>query len=100
MHPRLRHATLLTLGLPMLLGARCGGTPWVSPHEAVGRALYASPQADPIALSPDGSRLYVANTTSDTVSIMFKCIEWPRRLEALPLNTYWETVTGKATASR
>jgi YVTN family beta-propeller protein len=54
----------------MILGARCGSTPWVDPHEPVGRALYASPQANPIALSPDGSRLYVANTTSDTVSII------------------------------
>jgi YVTN family beta-propeller protein len=35
-----------------------------------GFALFASPQADPIALSNDGSRVYVANTTSGTVSVL------------------------------
>ena len=43
MRPGLPLCALLILGLPMVLGARCGGTPWVDPHEPVGRALYASP---------------------------------------------------------
>jgi YVTN family beta-propeller protein len=70
MRHRLRLLTLLLTGLPAVLGAQCGSEPWVDPHDPVGRALYASPQVDPIALSPDGSRLYVANTTSDTVSVI------------------------------
>jgi YVTN family beta-propeller protein len=70
MQPRFRLFILLILGLPVALGAQCSGGTWVSPHEPVGRQLYASPQVNPIALSPDGSRLYVANTTSDTVSII------------------------------
>jgi YVTN family beta-propeller protein len=40
------------------------------PHEAVGRQLFASPHANPIALSPDGAWVYVANTTSNTVSVI------------------------------
>ena len=42
----------------------------VSPHEAVGFQNFASPQSNPIAVSPDGSTVYVANTTSGTVSIV------------------------------
>ena len=54
------------------LGANgtCADRPWTSPHEGVGRDLFTSPQADPVALSPDGTRLYVANTTSNTVSLV------------------------------
>ncbi len=37
-------------------------------HEPVGSQLFTSPQSQPLALSADGSRLYVANTTSNTVS--------------------------------
>jgi len=40
------------------------------PLPATGAALFTSPQANPVALSPDGSRLYVANTTSGTVSAL------------------------------
>jgi len=36
----------------------------------VGRQTFASPQVDPIAVSSDGSRVYVANTTSDSVSVI------------------------------
>ena len=36
----------------------------------MGRQTFASPQVDPIAVSPDGSRVYVANTTSDSVSVI------------------------------
>lgn len=38
--------------------------------EPAGRLLFASPQVDPLALSLDGSLLYVANTTSNTVSVV------------------------------
>jgi len=39
------------------------------PHEAIGHQLFASPQVNPIVLSNDGSRLYVAATTSNRVDI-------------------------------
>jgi YVTN family beta-propeller protein len=39
-------------------------------HEKVGFQLFASPQNHPLALSNDRSLLYVANTTSDSVSII------------------------------
>ncbi len=39
-------------------------------HEAAGHLTWASPQANPIALSPDGAFVYVANTTSNTVSVI------------------------------
>jgi YVTN family beta-propeller protein len=38
-------------------------------HEDVGFELFESPQANPIALSPDGTRLYVALTTANTVEV-------------------------------
>ena len=38
-----------------------------SVHEAVGFQSFTSPQASPIALSPDAAFVYVANTTSNTV---------------------------------
>lgn len=38
-------------------------------HEPVGRQTFASPQVNPILLSPDGSRIFVANTTSNTVTV-------------------------------
>jgi YVTN family beta-propeller protein len=38
-------------------------------HEEVGFELFESPQVNPIALSPDGSRLYVAITTANTVEV-------------------------------
>ncbi|RIL06420.1 MAG: hypothetical protein DCC71_06835 [Proteobacteria bacterium] len=38
-------------------------------HEAVGFQLFESPQVDPIALNEAGTRLYVANTTSNNVSV-------------------------------
>ena len=39
-------------------------------HEAVGRQYFLSPQSNPIALSPDGSRVYVASTTSNAVDVI------------------------------
>lgn len=38
--------------------------------EPVGFELYESPQANPLALNEAGTRLYVANTTSNTVSVI------------------------------
>jgi YVTN family beta-propeller protein len=46
------------------LGAECGF------HEPKGHALFASPQSNPLALSRKGDRLYVANTTSGSVSVV------------------------------
>lgn len=39
-------------------------------HEAPGKQLFESPQANPLSLSPDGGRLYVANTTSRSVDVI------------------------------
>ena len=36
----------------------------------VGHANYESPHSNPLALLPDGSRLYVANTPADTVDVL------------------------------
>ncbi len=63
--------TLITALAVSALGAKCTGQqPVPSPHEPPGHALFTSPQSNPIALSPDGSRLYVVNTTSDSLSII------------------------------
>jgi YVTN family beta-propeller protein len=65
---------LLTLTLGLLLpqassaGRTRGGV--INNHERVGFETFASPQSNPLALSPDGALLYVANTTSDTVSVI------------------------------
>jgi YVTN family beta-propeller protein len=58
---------LAALALLLPSSAQAGG---VSVHEAVGSQTYASPQVNPIAVSPNGSEIYVANTTSNTVSIL------------------------------
>ena len=39
-------------------------------HEAPGRLTFASPQVSPIALSPDGSLVLVASTTSNQVDVI------------------------------
>lgn len=39
-------------------------------HEAIGFQLFESPQVAPIALSPDGSELYVAHTTANAVQVV------------------------------
>ena len=56
----------LTLMWLLLSGANnclpAGG--WQNPHEPVGQLTFTSPQADPITLSPDGTRLLIkANRT-------------------------------------
>ncbi len=49
------------------LGAACNE---VNNHEPKGQQTFASPQVKPILLSGDGSLLFVANTTSGTVSVI------------------------------
>ena len=52
-------------------GAGCstgGGAP--PAHEPLGRLSFTSPQVNPIVVSADGQRIYVANTTSGTVDIL------------------------------
>ena len=61
-------ATALALGVP--LASQAGRPRPPSTHESVGFENFLSPQANPIALSPDGGKLYVANTTSGTVSVL------------------------------
>jgi YVTN family beta-propeller protein len=61
----LRLAVVPLLALP-LLAFRCS-TPTVPES---GHQLYLSPQSHPLALSNDGTRLYVANTTSGTLSVL------------------------------
>jgi YVTN family beta-propeller protein len=39
-------------------------------HESVGFQLFESPQVNPIVLNAAGTRLYVANTTSNSVSVI------------------------------
>src|SRR5690606_24383141 len=39
-------------------------------HEPVGQLTFASPQVQPLALSADGRRLYVVNTTSHSVTVV------------------------------
>ncbi len=58
-------AAALAVASPAGAGRRRG----VAPHESVGRALFASPQVDPIALSADFTRLFVAATTSNAVEV-------------------------------
>ena len=54
----------LWIGSLLLLGAALAAC------EPPGYQIFASPQSRPLALSPDGTRLYVANTTSNTVSVI------------------------------
>jgi YVTN family beta-propeller protein len=58
---------LAALALALPEAARAGA-PRV--HEPAGFQLFASPHASPIALSPDGARAYVADTTSNGVSVI------------------------------
>jgi YVTN family beta-propeller protein len=56
----------LALVAALAIGAPCG----TSNHEPVGYQEFTSPQANPIVLSANGNTLYVANTTSNTVSVI------------------------------
>src|SRR4029453_5383989 len=56
-----------------LLGAGFADTAWAARqrvHEPTGFQLFESPQVNPIVLNESGTRLYVANTTSNSVSVV------------------------------
>lgn len=60
------------LSLLLLAGLALPGTAQAARpriHEAVGFQLFESPQVNPIVLNAAGTRLYVANTTNNTVSV-------------------------------
>ena len=50
-------------------GGGCSSPP-PDPHEAAGFQTFTSPQSSPIVLSPDRAWVYVANTTSNSVSFI------------------------------
>jgi len=58
-------ASLLTFAADPASAARARTT-----HEAVGFQLFESPQVNPLVLNEAGTRLYVANTTSNSVSVI------------------------------
>ncbi len=72
--PMLQHGfVLFWLGLVAwaLLGGGGGcSTPAPDPHEAAGFQNFTSPQSNPIVLSPDRAWVYVANTTSNSVTFI------------------------------
>ncbi len=59
---------LLALAVPEAADAARRRPPNLRP--AVGSQLFTSPQTNPVALSCDGSLVYVANTTSGTLSLV------------------------------
>ncbi len=63
-----RSAALLAGSLLLLATAAFGGGAPI--HEAIGFQTFASPQVNPVAVSPNGSEVYVANTTSNTLSVL------------------------------
>jgi len=74
-----RRRPLSALALALLgiaaLGAKCQAPAALTPRGAAvlpasGSALFTSPQTNPVALSPRGDVLYVANTTSGTLSVL------------------------------
>ncbi len=67
-HLRLAVSSALALGLLGSADPAVAGRP--RSHEAVGSQVFDSPQVNPIVLNAAGTRLYVANTTSNTVSVV------------------------------
>lgn len=68
-------AVLLLVGLTMAgTGEAARARP---PHEAVGFQLFESPQVNPIVLDAAGARLYVANTTANTVTVFDTAFFYP-----------------------
>lgn len=65
---RLAVALGLALGLIGVAEPAFAGRPRT--HEAVGFQHFESPQVNPIVLNESGNRLYVANTTSNSVSVV------------------------------
>ena len=71
-HPARLHPVLLS-AFVAVIGLALAGTSDAArqrTHEAVGFQLFESPQVNPIVLNGTGTRLYVANTTSNTVSVI------------------------------
>ena len=62
MRSRVLLAAALLLTLPFGLAMTCGSEP-------TGSELFAAPQVDPIALSPDGAFLYVVNTPAAALEV-------------------------------
>jgi YVTN family beta-propeller protein len=66
--PRVAWLALLVAGV-FQLGVDCS-TPGSVPLPGSGAALYTSAQTNPVALSADGTLLFVANTTSGSLSVL------------------------------
>ena len=66
--PPLVLATIVLTTLLLTPSARAGRPRTV--HEPVGHLTFTSPQSNPIALSPDGAFLYVANTANNAVAVV------------------------------
>ncbi len=66
----LKVAFVSTLALVGLVSAGPASAARPRSHEAVGFQLFESPQVNPIVLNEAGTRLYVANTTSNSVSVV------------------------------
>lgn len=60
----------MRLALATLLLTLLAAPVAASPHEPVGEQSFLSPQSNPIAVSPDHTRVYVANTTSNTIDVI------------------------------
>ncbi len=67
-------AAVSLLALPAVAGRRPPPPP--DNHEPVGHQTFASPQANPIVVDSLGENVYVANTTSNTVSHIIAKSAW------------------------
>ncbi len=65
-----RPAVLIPLLALAALGAAREALAGRPRHEPPGFEIFASPQASPIAVSPDGTRVYVANTANGSLSVI------------------------------
>ncbi|MDJ0865677.1 MAG: beta-propeller fold lactonase family protein [Myxococcota bacterium] len=69
-HPVRRSRRALRFQLAALVLAAAGALALTCGAPPTGHPGFASPQADPIALSPDGSELYVVNTPADVLEVI------------------------------
>ena len=74
MRARVTTAAVLAVGLVSLAGAASAGRPRIS--EPVGFQLFESPQVNPLAISADGSEVYVAHTTANVVGVINTALNW------------------------